>query len=58
MMRLGSVILEGSRASVRMPSSVGTNTRFREFSLRPMMKYTATACFPSPLFPRTMPRPG
>ena len=58
MIRCGSVSLEGSAASVLMPSSVSVNTRFREFTLRPIMKYAVTAFLPSCDFPITIPLPG
>ena len=56
--RLGSLSFEGSNASVLMPSSCVTNTRFLLFTLLPMMKYAVTAYLPSSDFPITMPLPG
>ena len=56
--RLGSVSFEGSNACVRIPSPSVTNTLFLLFSLLPMIKYAIAACFPSAVFPTTMPRPG
>ena len=38
MMRLGSSILAGSAASVRMPSGSSAKIRLRLLALRPMMK--------------------
>ena len=56
--RLGSVSFDGSKACVRIPSPSVTNTLFLLFSLLPMIKYAIAACFPSAVFPTTMPLPG
>ena len=45
--------LEGSNASVWMPSSVLVNTRLREFALRPMIQYTIILSLPDALRPRS-----
>ena len=50
----------GSAAMVQMPprSGMGSNTRLRLFSLRPMMKYPRNIWRPSGAFATAMPRPG
>src|SRR3989344_6876835 len=59
MMSLGSFTFEGSTGSVKSrPPSSQPKTRFRLFSLRPIIQYTCTRYLPLLSLPRISPRPG